>query len=99
MMHDSHVGFADDRKVVLHQQVVVLVNGTSEAVFDRSRRRISVTGCHRFKHLLEGATGNRVDAGAEQLSCGVLAEGSAFALECNLNYVFPRRVFRSSLSK
>src|ERR1022692_708278 len=80
-MNNPHAGFRDNRKFVVHQMVVILVDRSRQRVFDGDHRTRGAPGFQAEEQLFEAFTRQNRRVGASQLARGFLAEGAPRALE------------------
>ena len=90
-MHDRHLHLADDRQLVLDQQVVVAVDAAADRVLDRQHAIVRRSLLDRGKHVFEALAGNQLRVAAHQPRRR-FAERSRFALICDLHAVQPATV-------
>src|SRR5437762_3595147 len=80
MVNDSQVGLAGDGQVVFHQQVVILVHRTSQAILDWSSGGVCGAGRYSVEHLFKDSTRHGFNIGTQKLASCVFAEGPPLAL-------------------
>jgi hypothetical protein len=86
IVHDRQFHLADDRQVVLEQQVVVAVDAAADRVLDGQDAVRDAPARNRGEHFVEAVERDRfgVRAGAERRRFTVCARG---ALECDTHGV------------
>ena len=78
MVPDRQLDFADDRQVVLDEQVVIAMNAAANRVLDRQDPVRRPSRRHRPEHVVERLAGNDVGVAAE-------TEGRGFAVGARLS--------------
>src|SRR5579872_4964750 len=89
IVHDADVGFGNNLEVEMQQVVVVFVHGPGETVFDRNHGGVRDALLQSPKDLLKPLERNYFGPPPEELTDGLLAEGSQFALKPDF-YFFQR---------
>ena len=79
VMDDRQLDLADDRQVVLEQQVVVPVDAAANRVLDRQHAVGDRAGLHRVEGFFEAPAGQQVGVGVNPAGGG-FAEGARLAL-------------------
>ena len=63
MMHDRHLDLADDRQLVLEQQIEVAVDAAADRVLDRQHAVGDPVGFDGVEDILEALAGNQLRVG------------------------------------
>src|SRR5262245_9621938 len=81
IVDDSQAGFAHNPQIVFEQQVIVLMDGAEERVFNRRQAVIARTAFDRREHLFKSFAGDKLDFMAEQFARSLATERSGFTLK------------------